>query len=66
MTQTSSSSSTAPTFCPYVPPMAVTPEALAAWEAEAAEWHAGQAARIASGEEPPLHLVPDFVVLLAD
>ncbi|SOR30654.1 conserved protein of unknown function [Methylorubrum extorquens] len=63
MTQTSSSSSS---FNPYVPPFADTAEALAAWEAEAAEWHAGQAARIASGEEPPLNLVPDFVVLLAD
>ncbi|WHQ68644.1 hypothetical protein [Methylorubrum extorquens] len=65
MTQTSSSSET-PAFNPYVPPMSVTPEALAAWDAEYAAWHAGQAARIASGEEPPLNLVPDFVVLLAD
>jgi hypothetical protein len=37
-----------------------TPEALAERNARAAEWEAGRAARIASGEEPPMRLVPDF------
>ncbi|MGW9820505.1 hypothetical protein ACUXK4_003076 [Methylorubrum extorquens] len=64
MNQTSSSET--PAFNPYLPPLEVTPEALAAWDAEYAEWEAGQAARIASGEEPPMNLLPDFVVLLAD
>ena len=64
MTQTSSSPSETRPFSPYVPPMAVTPEALAAWDAEHAAWEAGQAARIASGEEPPMNYLPDFVTTL--
>ncbi|MGW9821995.1 hypothetical protein ACUXK4_004584 [Methylorubrum extorquens] len=63
---TSSTAAETPAFNPYVPPASETPETLAAWDAEYAEWKAGQDARIASGEEPPMSYLPEFVVLLAD